>query len=84
MSLTTKPFSDFDATQVMQKSYNENATLGVDGWVVGLVGRKITLTAHSATQDDFEFLEGSTSLYIIRVTYTDSTHATLASVERIS
>lgn len=84
MSLTTKPFSEFDAAQIQQKTYNPNGTVGVDGWVVGMVGRKITLTAFSSTQDDFEFFEGSTSLYKIRVTYTDSTHGTLSSVERLT
>lgn len=83
MSQTTKSLSERDANQVLQSSYNDvNDTLGVDGFIVGKLGRKIIRTATSATIDDFSFYEGSTLLYTIRITYDTSTHDNINQVER--
>jgi hypothetical protein len=83
MSQTTKNFSERDANQTLQASYNDvNATLGVDGFVVGKVGRAIEKVAASATIDDFNFYEGVALLYTIRITYSDNTKSDFTRVER--
>lgn len=83
MSNTTKPLSERDANQALQSSYNDvNATLGVDGFLVGKVGRKIVRTVVSATVDDYEFFEGSTSLYVFRITYSNAAHDDVNEAER--
>lgn len=83
MSGTTKPFSEFDATQCTKKSYNDvNATLGVDGFIVGQVGRQITRSDINSTTEDYSFYDNATLLYTIRIVYTDNTQAKLASVTR--
>ncbi len=83
MANTTKVMTDKDSGQTLQAAYNEvNATLGVDGFVTGKVGRKIVRTAVSGTVDDFEFFEGSNLLYTIRITYSNATHDDINQVER--
>lgn len=84
MPIASKTPVGLDANECIANAYNDNQTLAVDGFLVGKVGRKITVTASSATQDDFAFSESGSNLYTIRVTYTDSTHATFVSAERIS
>jgi hypothetical protein len=53
-----------------------------DGFLVGAVGRKIDVAYPSGTTETYTFKEGSTTLYVYTVTYTDSTKANLSSVER--
>lgn len=85
MSHTTKPLSDRDASQTQQAAFNDvNDTIGVDGFIVGLVGRKIIRTLTNPTTENYEFLEGTNSLYTIEIVYTDSTLATISTVERIA
>ena len=85
MSDTTKPLSERDANQVLQHAHNNvNGTIGVDGFIVGKIGRKIVRTVVSPTVDDYEFFEGSTSLYKIRVTYDGATHDNVDQVERLT
>lgn len=83
MANTTKPMSDRDASQTLQKSFNDvNDTLSVDGFVVGKVGRAVQRNVISATVDDYEFYEGATLLYTLRVTYSNSGHDDVNRVER--
>lgn len=85
MSDTSKRMSDRDYQQTLKMSYNDiNATLGVDGFIVGQVGRKITRTDHSPTEEDYSFYDSATLLYTLRITYTDSSRGTLVQVERIA
>ena len=82
---TSKPFSDFDASQIQRKAFNDsNATLGVDGFIVGQVGRSIVRSDIDSITEDYSFYEdsGATLLYTIRIVYTDNTQAKLASVTR--
>lgn len=84
MANTTKKLSDRDAAQTHKLSFNDvNATMGVDGFIVGLVGRKITRTDNGASED-YSFYEGASLLYTIRITYTDNTKSNLLEVERIA
>lgn len=83
MAQTQKPLSDRDGSQTLQASYNDvNDTLGVDGFVVGKIGRKIVRTLASATTEQYNFSEDGVLLYTILITYTDATLETLVSVER--
>jgi hypothetical protein len=83
MSNTTKNLSERDYQQTLRHSYNDiNGTIGVDGFVVGKVGRKIVRSIISTTTDDFEFYESATLLYTIRIIYTNAAHDDLVSVER--
>lgn len=59
-----------------------DGTIGVNGFIVGKVGHKITRTDIDAVTEDYSFFDGSNLLYTIRVIYSDSTRATLSSVER--
>lgn len=85
MSDTSKRMSDRDYQQTLKLSYNDvNSTLGVDGFIVGQVGRKITRSDFSATEEDYSFYDSTVLLYTLRITYTDSSRAFLAQVERIA
>lgn len=83
MANTTKRATDFDHQQTLTNSYNEiNATLGVDGFIVGKVGRKITRTAVSGVIEDWSFYDSSSLLYTIRITYDNSSHDNVDQIER--
>lgn len=90
MSVTTlKPPSDLDSTQNIQRSYNDvNATLSVDGFLTGLVGRKVVLDISTTTvsndTETYTFSENGTNLYAIKIIYTDGSRQTMISAERIS
>lgn len=87
MSITQKPLSHLDYEQTLQSSYNDvNATLGVDGFLTGKVGRKIELTISTTTiandTEIYNFSENGTALYTLTLIYTDGSRAQLSSVER--
>jgi hypothetical protein len=89
MSITQKPLSHLDYEQTMQSSYNDvNATLSVDGFLTGKVGRKVELTISTTTVVDdtetYSFSENGTALYALQIIYTDGTRAQMISAERIS
>ena len=85
MAVTSKPLSSADGDQVLRGIHNPTSgAAAVEGWVTGAVGRKITITAFSATVDDVEFLEGSTSLMTLRLTYDGAAHDNVIEVERIA
>lgn len=87
MSDTRKPFSEYDANQALQQSFNPvDGTLSTNGFLVGLVGRKITqtITTTTVTGDTsiFAFSENGIALYTYTVIYTDGTQTTFLSAER--
>lgn len=89
MSDTTKPPSDLDYSQNIQRSYNDvNGTLGVDGFLTGLVGRKVTLAISTTNvandTETYTFSESGTTLYVIKIIYTTGSRDTMLSAERIS
>jgi hypothetical protein len=89
MSNTTKPLNDRDYEQAIQSVYNQvDATLSVNGFIVGKVGHKITQTITTTTiandTEVFAFYDGATMLYEIKVIYTDGTRTLMLSAERIS
>jgi hypothetical protein len=89
MSITQKPLSHLDYEQTMQSSYNDvNATLSVDGFLTGKIGRKVELAISTTTIVDdtetYSFSESGTALYSLRIIYTDGSRALMISAERIS
>ncbi len=85
MSETTKSPSEYSEQQIMQRSFNkEGHTLGVDGFIVGKLGRKIIRSDVTSSSEDFAFYDSTTLLYTIRITYTDSSKSTLSQVERVA
>jgi hypothetical protein len=89
MSITQKPLSHLDYEQTMQSSYNDvNATLSVDGFLTGKIGRKVELAISTTTIVDdtetYSFSENGTALYALKIIYTDGSRALMISAERIS
>ena len=89
MTITQKPLSHLDYEQTLQSSYNDvNATLSVDGFLTGKVGRKVELAISTTTiandTETYSFSENGTALYALRIIYTDGTRAQMISAERIS
>lgn len=98
---TGKKIGRIDAENVLRKAYNvEDATVSVNGFVVGKVGHKIELeirTTNVANDTErFTFSDqspgtsqdnptgGPLTLYIIDVIYTDGNRSQLMSVERVA
>lgn len=84
---TLKPPSDLDSTQNIQRSYNDvNGTLSVDGFLTGLVGRRVDLAISTTTvandTETYTFSENGTNLYVYVVVYTDGTRSTLLHAAR--
>lgn len=87
MSNTVKKLSEKDYSQTLQASFNDvNDTLSVDGFITGLVGRRVdiatTTTNITGDSQTFTFSENGTQLYVILTVYTDATQATLLYVTR--
>jgi len=87
MSITQKPLSHLDYEQTLQSSYNDlNATLSVDGFLTGKVGRKVELSVSTTSvlndTEVYNFSENGTALYELTIIYTDGTRAQMISAER--
>lgn len=87
MSNTKKRATKLDYEQAIQGAYNdENATLSVDGFLTGKVGRKVELTLSTTSvlndTEIYNFSEDGAALYEITIIYTDSTRAQMISAER--
>lgn len=82
MSNTQKPLSDVDSQQTLQRAFNDvNATISTDGFLTGLVGRRIDLTISQTNvandTETYAFSESGTALYTLKIVYTDGTRSTL-------
>lgn len=89
MSKTQKPASDLDSTQNIQNSFNDiNSTLSVDGFLTGLVGRRVDLAISTTTVPNdtqtFTFSENGISLYAFKIVFTDATYSLMLYATRIS
>lgn len=87
MADTQKRLSERDHGQTLQASFNDvNSTLGVDGFIVGKVGRRIDLAIETTNvPNDTEIYthsESGSTLYVLEIVYTDGTRDQLLSVER--
>lgn len=85
MADTTKTLATYDQDQILKKVYNkEEGTLAVGSFVAGKLGHKIERNIVSATVDDWSYYDNGTLLYTVRVTYSNSAHDEVNSVERIA
>lgn len=87
MAETKKPLSEYDFNQIVQKSFNnESGTLAVDGFLAGMVGRKVeqAISTTNAANDTetFTFSENGVTLFQLRIVYTDGTRVVMLSAER--
>lgn len=79
---TIKEPNGLDGAQTLKESYNQvNATLSVDGFLTGLVGRRVDLAISTTTitndTETYTFSELGVTLYVYMVVYTDGTRATM-------
>lgn len=89
MANTTKPLSKLDGNQVLQQVSNDvNGTLAVDGFLVGKVGHKVVLSISTTSvandTETYTFSDSGSTLYQIKVIYTDGTRDLMISAERIA
>jgi hypothetical protein len=83
MNSTTKPFTDYDQQQILQKVYNPaDATIAVGSFVAAELNNNIQVGYPNGTTETYSFYEASTLLYVLTVIYTDSTKVNLLSVTR--
>lgn len=86
---SVKKMSQQDADQNIRQAYNPaNNTLGIDGFLTGLVGRKITFATSTTTVAgdtlviDFFENNGAHLLYEFTLIFTDGTQTVLLSAAR--
>ena len=84
---TSKPKSQQDANQTLQYAFNDvDATLSVNGFLVGKVGHRITRTVTTTSQPNdtevYAFSDSGTPLYTLTIVYTDGSQATMLYAER--
>jgi hypothetical protein len=84
---TLKGKSDYDNLQTLGQAFNDvDSTITTNGFLVGLVGRKVTVTISTTTSSNdtqsFSFSENGTPLYTLTLIFTDSTYSQLLSAER--
>ncbi len=89
MANTTKQMSEKDFQQVLRGAFNDvDKTVSTNGFLVGKVGHRVTSTISTTNvandTETYEFFDVSTSLYQIRVIYTDGGRTDLLSAERIA
>jgi len=88
MADTTKPLSEYDGMQVLQKAYANGGTIATSGFINLQVGHKIELaistTSVANDTETWTMKNGSTTLYVIQIIYTDGTRDTMVSAERIA
>ena len=89
MAASNKLMTQRDSDQATRTSYNDvNATLGIDGFLTGLVGRQIQQTISTTTvagdTTTFSFYEnfGANHLYTFVLIYTDSSQQTMLTATR--
>lgn len=87
--ISQKPASDQDATQTHQLSFNDNTfTHMVDGFLSGLVGRRIAESISTTTivndTENYVFSEnfGASPLMTIQIVYTDGSRTTMLYAQR--
>jgi hypothetical protein len=86
---TIKQPDGLDGAQTLKESYNpDSASLSVDGFLAGVVGRRIDLTITTTTvandTETYLFSELGVSLHSYQVVYTDGTRTTMLYAVRIS
>lgn len=87
MAETKKKFSERDANQTLQHSYNGvDGSLTINGFLVGKVGRKVNLSVTTTTitddTEEFSFSEDGILLYTLKIVYVDGARQQMISAER--
>lgn len=81
--------SQQDPGETQQYAFNDvDDTVGVNGYLVGLVGRRIDLAISTTTiandTETYSFSENGTALYALKIVYTDGTRSQMLFAVRIS
>lgn len=87
MGRTAKPLSSQDPGETQQYSFNDvDATHTVNGFLVGVVGRRVTLTISTTNvandTENYAFSENGVALYTFQIVYTDGTRALMSTATR--
>lgn len=87
MGRTAKPLSQQDPGETQQYSFNDvDATHTVNGFLVGVVGRRIDLTISTTTvandTETYVFTENSIALYTFVIVYTDGNRTVMKNAIR--
>lgn len=88
-NVSQKPYSDLDESQTFQASFNDNTFSHlVDGFLSGIVGRRITLTITTTTisgdTENYAFSEqfGAFPLLTLQIVYTDGSRSQMLYAQR--
>jgi hypothetical protein len=82
MAVTAKPLSSADQAQTLKGAFNDHDfTLSVSSFLSAKVGRQVALSVASNVET-YTFSESGTTLYVLTLTYTDSTRTTLSTAAR--
>ena len=88
MGSSSKPFSDLDSAQIMQKIYNSAGMICTEGWVTGFIGRKIefSISTTNVANDTIvnTYSENGETLLVLHSVFTDGTRSTMLQVERVA
>lgn len=89
MANTSKSPSNQDGMTAIKLAFNDvDGTLSTGGFLTGKVGHKIELAISTTTVADdtetFTYKDNGTTLYAIKIIYTDGSRSTMLSSERIS
>jgi hypothetical protein len=85
--MSSKKASNLSSENIMRSAHvDETATLSINGYVSGKIGRKIALAlATTNVADDTEvytYSEDGTQIMVLTIIYSDATRSTMLSVER--
>ena len=84
MAKTQKELSLKDGNQTLQAAFNDvDDSLTTGGFLTGKIGRRIEVGG-AGSVETYSYIEDGVLLYVLTLTYTDSTKATLVSAERTS
>lgn len=88
-NVTQKSQSHLDGDQVLKSAFNkEDSSLSTSTFLTAKPGRKIEQLISTTTITDdtetFTYSENGTTLYVMRIIYTDGSRETFLSAERIS
>jgi hypothetical protein len=85
MANTNKEQTHLDGHQTLKAAFNnEDASITVNGFLAGKVGRKVEVTYVDTVTEQYDFTEDSILLMSYELIYTDATKDSLLSAERIA
>lgn len=89
MSNTSKQLTNEDFGQVLRGSYNEvDKSIATSGFLTSKIGHKVQLAISTTTvsndTETYTFSDSGTTLYQLKIIYSDSARSILLSAERIA